>query len=163
MGVLYVSKDKEKIREFSDLRRLQLPTRLEISNFRSDVDAPTSVNNTTQNSKNVNPSGENISRTLLVCQTFVTLLLLKNSARYWLGDFRSSGGGRLLAFLFCKRYNVCKVALTLTRQGTKPKGRYCGSFLLLRACLHFTEHILSFHRRLFLQQNAAVFDEQNFT
>ena len=63
MGVLYVSKDKEKIREFSDLRRLQLPTRLEISNFRSDVDAPTSVNNTTQNSKNVNPSGKNISRT----------------------------------------------------------------------------------------------------
>lgn len=63
MGVLYVSKDKEKIREFSDLRRLQLPTRLEISNFRSDVNASTSTNSISQNSGNVNPSGENISRT----------------------------------------------------------------------------------------------------
>ena len=43
-----------------------------------------------------------------------------------------AGGGRWLAFLFCKRYNVCRVALTLTRQGTKPKGRYCGSFLMLQ-------------------------------
>ena len=66
---------------------------------------------------------------LLVCQTFVTLLLLKYSARYWLGDFRSSGGGRLLDFLICNRYDIHRVALTLTRQGTKPKGRYCGSLL----------------------------------
>ena len=55
--------DKEKIREFSDLRRLQLPTRLEISNFRSDVDTSTSTDSISQNLGNVNPSGENISRT----------------------------------------------------------------------------------------------------
>ena len=60
---MYISNDKEKIREFSDLRRLQLPTRLEISNFRSDVDTSTSINRINQNSENVNPSGENISRT----------------------------------------------------------------------------------------------------
>ena len=46
---MYISNDKEKIREFSDLRRLQLPTRLEISNFRSDVDAPTSTNSISPN------------------------------------------------------------------------------------------------------------------
>ena len=55
--------DKEKIREFSDLRRLQLPTRLEISNFRSDVNASTSTDSISQTSGNVNPSGKNISRT----------------------------------------------------------------------------------------------------
>lgn len=63
-GVLYVSNDKEKIREFSDLRRLQLPTRLEISNFRSDVNASTSTDSISQNLGNVNPSGENNSRNL---------------------------------------------------------------------------------------------------
>lgn len=61
---MYISNDKEKIREFSDLRRLQLPTRLEISNFRSDVDASTSTNSISPNSGNVNPSGENTSRNL---------------------------------------------------------------------------------------------------
>ena len=60
---MYISNDKEKIRAFSDLRRLQLPTRLEISNFRSDVDTSTSTNSISQNSGNVNPSGKNISRT----------------------------------------------------------------------------------------------------
>lgn len=55
---MYISNDKEKIREFSDLRRLQLPTRLEISNFRSDVNASTSTNSISQNSGNVNPSGK---------------------------------------------------------------------------------------------------------
>ena len=54
---------KKKIREFSDLRRLQLPTRLEISNFRSDVDTSTFTNSISQTSGNVNPSGKNISRT----------------------------------------------------------------------------------------------------
>lgn len=53
---MYISNDKEKIREFSDLRRLQLPTRLEISNFRSDVNASTSTNSISQTSGNVNPS-----------------------------------------------------------------------------------------------------------
>ena len=55
---MYISNDKEKIREFSDLRRLQLPTRLEISNFRSDVDTSTSTDSISQNSGNVNPSGK---------------------------------------------------------------------------------------------------------
>lgn len=55
---MYISNDKEKIREFSDLRRLQLPTRLEISNFRSDVDASTSTDSISQTSGNVNPSGK---------------------------------------------------------------------------------------------------------
>ena len=59
---MYISNDKEKIREFSDLRRLQLPTRLEISNFRSDVDTSTSTDSISQTSENVNPSGKNISR-----------------------------------------------------------------------------------------------------
>ncbi len=62
-GVRYISNDKEKIREFSDLRRLQLPTRLEISNFRSDVDTSTSTDSISQTSGNVNPSDKNISRT----------------------------------------------------------------------------------------------------
>ena len=62
-GVMHISNDKEKIREFSDLRRLQLPTRLEISNFRSDVDASTSTDSISQTSGSVNPSGKNISRT----------------------------------------------------------------------------------------------------
>lgn len=35
-----------------------MPTRLEISNFRSDVDASTSTNSISQNSGNVNPSGK---------------------------------------------------------------------------------------------------------
>lgn len=55
---MYISNDKEKIREFSDLRRLQLPTRLEISNFRSDVDTSTSTDSISQNLGNVNPSGK---------------------------------------------------------------------------------------------------------
>lgn len=54
-GVLYVSNDKEKIREFSDLRRLQLPTRLEISNFRSDVDTSTSTDSISQTSEKCQP------------------------------------------------------------------------------------------------------------
>ena len=75
--------DKEKIREFSDLRRLQLPTRLEISNFRSDVDASTSINRINQNSENVNPSGENNSRTSgqRASTTIFLLLLLELSVR----------------------------------------------------------------------------------
>ena len=80
-GVLYVSNDKEKIREFSDLRRLQLPTRLEISNFRSDVNASTSTNSVSQTSGNVNPSGENISRTSVglsnICYTFAIKIIGK--------------------------------------------------------------------------------------
>lgn len=52
---MYISNDKEKIREFSDLRRLQLPTRLEISNFRSDVDTSTSTNSISQNSEKCQP------------------------------------------------------------------------------------------------------------
>lgn len=52
---MYISNDKEKIREFSDLRRLQLPTRLEISNFRSDVNASTSTNSISQNSEKCQP------------------------------------------------------------------------------------------------------------
>ena len=80
---MYISNDKEKIREFSDLRRLQLPTRLEISNFRSDVDASTSINRINQNSENVNPSGENNSRTSgqRASTTIFLLLLLELSVR----------------------------------------------------------------------------------
>ena len=52
---MYISNDKEKIREFSDLRRLQLPTRLEISNFRSDVDTSTSTDSISQNSEKCQP------------------------------------------------------------------------------------------------------------
>ena len=40
--------------------------------FGSDVDAPTSVNNITQNLKNVNPSGKNITRTSGQCASATT-------------------------------------------------------------------------------------------
>ena len=73
--------DKEKIREFSDLRRLQLPTRLEISNFRSDVDASTSINRINQNSENVNPSGKRHLFSFVglsnICYTFVVKIIDK--------------------------------------------------------------------------------------
>ena len=49
---------------------------------------------------------------------------------YWFDDFRLSGRGKLLSLLICKSYDICRVALTLTRQGTIPKWRYSGSFLL---------------------------------
>ena len=78
---MYISNDKEKIREFSDLRRLQLPTRLEISNFRSDVDTSTSTNSISQNLGNVNPSDKNISHTSVglsnICYTFAIKIIGK--------------------------------------------------------------------------------------
>ena len=75
------NKWQRKIREFSDLRRLQLPTRLEISNFRSDVDASTSTNSISQNSENVNPRQETSFFVVVglsnICYTFAIKIIGK--------------------------------------------------------------------------------------